>query len=103
MSGHRRRRHALEQPEASGVNVEMAPDGMRRSGPQQLPIPDQVADRYRLNAERLGLAPTASAVLIALKLDKLGRRAIRRAIFSASSLVSRLSEMAMAFGRSLYT
>ena len=40
---------------------------------QQLPIPDQVADRYRLNAERLGLAPTACAVLIALKLDKLGQ------------------------------
>ena len=62
MSGHRRRRHALGQPEASGVNVEMAPDGMRRRGPQQLPIPDQVADRHRLEPERLrnpsALAPT---------------------------------------------
>ena len=40
---------------------------------QQLPIPDQVADRYRLNAERLGLAPAAYPVPVALDLDKLGQ------------------------------
>jgi hypothetical protein len=40
---------------------------------EQLAGPDEVADRHRLDPERLGLATAAGSVSIALELDELGK------------------------------
>jgi hypothetical protein len=74
MAGHLRHWHALRQVETAGIDVEMTCGAAGAAADlQQLPVPDQVTDRHRLEAERLRLAPAASPVLIALKLDQLGQ------------------------------
>jgi hypothetical protein len=70
---------------------------------EQLAALDEVANRHRLDAERLGLAATACPVLIALKLDKLGQASDQSSDFLSLIVGQRLFEMAMAFGGSPYT
>jgi hypothetical protein len=69
MVGHLHRQ-PLWQVEASGGDVEMTRQPARAAMDlQQLAALDEIADRHRLNVERLRLAPAACPVPIALKLD----------------------------------
>jgi len=63
---------------------------------QQLPLPDQIADRHRLKAERLRLAPAVGLIPVFCNSTSSGNLAIGLKIRLALSLVSRLSERAFA-------
>ena len=63
---------------------------------QQLPVYDQVADRYRLEPWRLRLAPAPGLVAVLLYPHKLGGREMSLEIRRASSLVSLVPETAIA-------
>jgi hypothetical protein len=67
-----RHRQPLRQVETAGIDIEMTcRSAVAAVHLQQLSIPDQVANRHRLEPERLGLAAAACPVLIALKLYRL--------------------------------
>jgi hypothetical protein len=83
---HLRHRHALGRLQDFGIDIEVA------LGPavaavhlQQLSLPDEVTDRYRLEAQRRRPAAAASPVPITLELDQLGKP--RDQLGDASSLV----------------
>ena len=92
MVSYLRRRHALRQVEAVGVDMEMACRvAVTAVHLQQLPVYDQVADRYRLEPWRLRLAPAPGLLRSCSSSASSGSFEIRR----ASSLVSLVSETAI--------
>src|SRR5262245_33128414 len=74
VTGPLRYRQPLRKGETAGIDVEMARRSPAAAVDLQEPaLANEVADRHRLNAERLRLAAAAGPVLIALKLDQLGQ------------------------------
>jgi hypothetical protein len=62
----------LGRPRPSGIDIEMAfGPAVAAVNLEQLPLPDQVADRHWLAPERLGLAPALGLIPLALQLDQL--------------------------------
>ena len=97
MAGHLRHRHALGQPQDLGIEIEVPLRlAIAAVDLQQLPLPDQVADRHRLEPKRLRLAPALALFRSFSSSTSSGSREISLEIRRASSLVSRLSETAIA-------
>jgi hypothetical protein len=69
-----RHRHALRQAKAAGIDREVTlRPAVAAVDLQQLPLPDEVADRHRLEAERPWLAPAPGLVPIPLDLHQFGK------------------------------
>jgi hypothetical protein len=63
MLGYLRHRHPLRQVETAGVDIEVAlRPAVATMHLQQLPLPDEIAIRHRLEAERLWLAAAPGLV-----------------------------------------
>jgi hypothetical protein len=99
--GHLWHRHELWQVDAPGIDIEVPLRPARAAMDlQQPPLPDQIADRHRLEPEPLGLAPAPGLVPVLLELHKLRKLAISLEIRRASSEVRRFADDARAFGGS---
>ena len=90
MVGHIRHGQPLRQSERQWLDIEVPgwPAG-RAFDLKEFAVPDEVADRHRLAPERLGLAPAASSVPIALELGGNGGSGGTWAVTRAAILDSR--------------
>lgn len=87
MPGYLRHRHALGQPQDLGIEIEVPlRPAIAAMYLQQLSVPDQVADRHGLEAQRLWLASAPGLVPILLQLDKLRKAGDQSSEFSAANL-----------------
>jgi len=73
MPRHLWHRHALGQSQDLGIEIEVPlRSAVAAMDLQQLALPDQVADRHRLDLDRLRLAAAPRLVAVSLQLDQLG-------------------------------
>src|SRR5262245_45721826 len=73
MHGHLRHRHALRQPQYLGIEIRGAAPVGAALNLQELALAVEVANRHRLEPERLRLAPAPGLVPVLLQLHKLGK------------------------------